>query len=268
MLVVTGKYDQFIQEWRIPDSPTHRPAILVARTATRGTTVSAVVLFSNCQPSPNGNCSAEADFKVTKPDGTSYGEFKANELWKNAAPPVDVLILSPAVLGIHFEANDPLGEYTIETTVKDKVANRELVLRRQIKLLDGDPRPASDKPSFLPEASSWTYIDTDNQGNRWFIDKASIVPNLSMISAWERIDFKLPQPYPGNGRPIQHIYALNILNCKDQKVGVKASSLLGADGSKVAEHVDNDTDIQWKSVSPESVTHKVMTYLCASTKND
>jgi len=117
--------------------------------------------------------------------------------------------------------------------------------------------------SFPVLASQWKFIDSDSNGNMWAVDTTSIVSDGYTVRSWTRIDFKEPQPYPPNGKLIQHVYSVNVVNCANRQIGVKASRLLSADGSVIAAHEDTDANIQWQTVAPDTVIEKTMMFVCS-----
>lgn len=54
-----------------------------------------------------------------KPDGTLYAERKRQPIWKETAPPIEIIQLSRAILGFRIEPGDPAGEYTVKARVSD-----------------------------------------------------------------------------------------------------------------------------------------------------
>ncbi|MBZ0104624.1 MAG: hypothetical protein K8H84_03245 [Sulfuricella denitrificans] len=118
--------------------------------------------------------------------------------------------------------------------------------------------------SSVSSASQWTFIGADDKGNNWAVDKSSIVSVGRTLRAWKRIDFKERQPYPPNGELIQHVYFLDVVNCTNHQVGVKASRLMRIDGSVIATHEDKDESIQWQTVAPDTVVEKTMMYVCSN----
>lgn len=116
------------------------------------------------------------------------------------------------------------------------------------------------------QASEWKSIGTDDKGNIWAVDRASIVAEGNIVRSWTRIDFKEQQPYPPNGELIKHVLSLNVVNCDKHQIGVKASRLLRVDGSVITAHEDTDSNIQWQTVAPDTVVEKTMSYVCANAK--
>jgi len=116
------------------------------------------------------------------------------------------------------------------------------------------------------QASEWKSIGTDDTGNNWSVDRASIVAEGKIVRSWTKIDFKEQRPYPPNGELIKHVLSVNVVNCDNHQIGVKASRLLRVDGSVIAAHEDTDSNIQWQTVAPDTVVEKTMSYVCVNAK--
>lgn len=135
MLIVTNKPDSFFQAW--DKSPS--PQIFTTTEARRGETVMAVVIFTQCQVDQKGNCNSEVDFKLLRPDGSVYAEYKGAELLKGKSGLLDyALQLGVANLGFRVEPGDPLGDYKIEAVVRDKFAGIEVPLVQVLKVLPAE----------------------------------------------------------------------------------------------------------------------------------
>ena len=115
----------------------------------------------------------------------------------------------------------------------------------------------------VAHASDWVTIGTDNEGNRWLVDKESLIRETDTVRAWRRIEFTTTKPYPPNGEPIAAVLFLDITNCTRRVVGVKASKLMRKDGSVIAAHEDSDADVKWVSVAPDTVVEKGMRFVCS-----
>lgn len=113
------------------------------------------------------------------------------------------------------------------------------------------------------QASDWTMLGSDNEGNAWLVDRASIVQDGHLMKAWKRIEFKQPKPYPPNGELISSALFLDLTNCTRREVGVKASKLLRKNGSTISAHEDVDARIEWQSVAPDTLVEKSMIFVCA-----
>lgn len=135
MLLFTDKPDAFFEAWSKPD-PQYRPNISSPGQVRRGSTVVAVVVLTNCRSDDKGECNAEVDFKLLRPDGSIYGEHKGAELWQGKpAPHKGNLQLSVGNLAFGVEPDDTLGRYTLQALVRDKVANIEISLTQNIAVL-------------------------------------------------------------------------------------------------------------------------------------
>ena len=73
-----------------------------------------------------------AEQRAAMPDHIVIGTGEGVELWKDKpAPPVDVMQLSVANLGIVIEPNDPAGTYTVKARVSDLNAAQSVELVQQ-----------------------------------------------------------------------------------------------------------------------------------------
>ena len=114
-LLVVENPREFIEEWKKPEIP----SITTATKVKRGDSLGAFILFAGCKPDSHGDCNAEVDYMIYKPDGSLYAERKGEPLWKQEAPPANITQLSTAILGFRLEPNDPAGEYKVKAKVSD-----------------------------------------------------------------------------------------------------------------------------------------------------
>lgn len=136
MLIVTNKPDSFFEAWNKYPSPDYKPEILTTTEVHRGETVVAVIIFTKCLVDKNGNCNSEVDFKLLRPDGSVYADYKGQELLKGKyGLPEDALQLGVANLGFRVEPDDPLGSYKVEAIVRDKFAGIEVPLTQILKVV-------------------------------------------------------------------------------------------------------------------------------------
>ena len=134
-LLVTDSPEEFIESWNQPASPEYQPKISTTNRAHRGDTVEAVVLFQGCRADGAGFCDATTDFVILRPDGSEYGALPDGELWQGKqAPPQGVLLLGVVSLVFIVEAEDPLGEYTIQAKVCDSVGEVCLDLVQKLEV--------------------------------------------------------------------------------------------------------------------------------------
>jgi hypothetical protein len=131
-MVITDKYQDFLEAWQKPASPNYRPNISTTETAVRGQTVRVILLLVNCTQNESGNCNTRVDFKITKPDGSVYDTYKDNELWQGKQPPKDLIILSNSSLGFNVEQDDPYGVYQISATIRDENSGKNFELLRRL----------------------------------------------------------------------------------------------------------------------------------------
>jgi hypothetical protein len=124
MMLLTDRYQDFVKEWEKPDTPNLRPP---SGPLHRGQSIVAVVLFAGCK-AKNERCESTVDFRVLKPDGSTYAERSGLVLWDGPPPAGRNLQLSRANLGIGIEPTDPLGEYRITAVVADRVADAKVTL--------------------------------------------------------------------------------------------------------------------------------------------
>jgi hypothetical protein len=127
-LLIVEKPQEFIQEWSKPETP-HINPVSVAK---RGEPLGVLVLFAGCKPDSKGVCNAEVDYTIYKPDGSIYGEQKAQELWKLEAPPVPNIQLGRAILVLRIEKKDPAGEYKAKARVHDLNADVSFELETRL----------------------------------------------------------------------------------------------------------------------------------------
>lgn len=123
MVMMTVDSQKALENWSMPSPGVH---ILNAEKVAKGRPIEALVLFSGCASNKQGNCVAEVDYQIIKPDGSIYAEYKNTELWKNKpAVPVGQLGLAVDRVGLIAEPNDPVGQYKVRCIVRDLVSKNE-----------------------------------------------------------------------------------------------------------------------------------------------
>jgi hypothetical protein len=116
--------------------------------------ISAFVIFSGCQPTATGQCNVSMRFRVIQPDGKTYYESPAMEVWQDKpAPPARALQLSARYLKFVVEPDDQQGRYTIQAQVQDDNTGAVLALEKAFSATDGQ----SSEPHH-PKAQ-WTADD-------------------------------------------------------------------------------------------------------------
>jgi hypothetical protein len=140
MLLLTKQPEQFIEAWQRPEAPGYTPELKRASEARRGETVAAMILFGRCGTDAFGNCNARADWKVLRPDGSTYAEQADTEVWLLPPPPPKNLQLGASRLALRIEPDDPLGTYQIRAVVRDRVARRRVTLVQELVVLEATGR--------------------------------------------------------------------------------------------------------------------------------
>jgi hypothetical protein len=130
-LIVVEDPNKFVQDWQKPETP----KITLATEVKRGVTVGVMVLFAGCKADARGDCNADVDYLIYKPDGTIYTDQKGQPLWHDAAPPSPIIQLGRAILGLRLAASDPIGEYRIKAKLTDHNANISFELETKFKAL-------------------------------------------------------------------------------------------------------------------------------------
>ena len=132
MVFMTTDSQKMLDNWEVPTDGyyvTHDEEV------EKGKPIEALVVFYGCKANENGNCLAEADYRIIKPDGSVYTEIKNTELWKNKpSMPEGQLGLAVDRVGLIAELEDPGGIYTIELVIRDLVSGIEFPLHSSFKV--------------------------------------------------------------------------------------------------------------------------------------
>ena len=123
-LYVTDKGRELFQAWET--NPAGGFSVVPLKVAKRGEFLSAVILFKECTPGPDGNCDAVVDITAYDPAGKIYGEFAGEELWKGKpAPMPGQTQLSVGYMGLVIEPGDPPGQYRVVAIARDLISGKE-----------------------------------------------------------------------------------------------------------------------------------------------
>ena len=143
MIFMTTDSQKMLDNWQAPTPGYH---ILDAENVEKGKPIEALVLFSGCSANAEGNCIAEIDYQILKPDGSVYAEYKNTELWRNKpALPKGQIGLSVDRVGLIAEANDPTGVYKITCVVKDLVSKNQFFIYSSFKVNEANKSLKQDK---------------------------------------------------------------------------------------------------------------------------
>jgi hypothetical protein len=128
MLLLTNRAQEFVAEWIRGQSQPEGPRLRTTAAAGRGDTVAAIILFTHCAPADTGMCRTYVDFKVLRPDGSTYATHRDVALWNGTPPRDDAVQIGNARLDFQIEPSDSLGIYEIHADVYDQVAQRKVSL--------------------------------------------------------------------------------------------------------------------------------------------
>jgi hypothetical protein len=138
---------RFQEEWN-GTAIEHTPKLETTDSARRGETVSVLVLYAGCVADNVGraiieigkaDCTAQLRLRVIAPNGSESSDLEEISLAQSqpAAPP-HIMQLSPAVLKIRFEPEDPLGNYRIEARIDHPDMDALLQLSTTVTLKPAD----------------------------------------------------------------------------------------------------------------------------------
>lgn len=129
-LWVIRDFDNFFKQWNSPETPYAN----LANHVKRNERISTLLVFMNPGINEKNQCDVVYDIVITAPDRTTV-VMKQKDLnaWQDGipAPQPDMLQVSPRNLVVKFEDNDPVGKYTVDAIVKDKVKNIEISLHKE-----------------------------------------------------------------------------------------------------------------------------------------
>jgi len=128
MLLLTNQPQEFVAEWARGQSQPEGPRLRTTAAASRGDLVAAIILFTHCQAADTGMCRSYVDFKVLRPDGSTYATHRDVMLWNGPPPHGDSVQIGNARLDFQVEKDDPFGIYEIHADVVDQVAQRKVSL--------------------------------------------------------------------------------------------------------------------------------------------
>ncbi|HEX4331325.1 MAG TPA: hypothetical protein VH040_04235 [Usitatibacter sp.] len=128
MLVLTKDYDAFMKQWT-QTGESQVPEFHPAAGAKAGESVTAMVFFSGCADTGNP-CKLVVDFKVLKPDGSTYGDVPNVAAFDGKIAKRNVVMLTRATVRLKIEPADPVGAYTIIAKLRDAKGGHAMELRQ------------------------------------------------------------------------------------------------------------------------------------------
>jgi hypothetical protein len=134
MIIMTADSQKALENW---SKLTKGVVIPDAERVSKGKPIEALVLFSGCAANERGNCVAEVDYVITKPDGSIYAEYKNTELWRNKpALPEGRIGLAIDRVGLIAEPQDPVGAYKVTCVVRDLVTSSEFKIYSAFEVVE------------------------------------------------------------------------------------------------------------------------------------
>jgi hypothetical protein len=127
--VISNK--NFFDIWNTPETP----KLNLVKKTVRNKDIFVVLMFTAPGADANGNADVVFDFLLKKPDGSAYADYKDLDAWHNKpVPKAGDIQLAVQDIGVKIEDNDPLGKYTVEVLVKDKIKGVELPLSYEFEV--------------------------------------------------------------------------------------------------------------------------------------
>lgn len=134
LLIVSRNGDEVVKEWTsTPEA--HAPHIRTTDVAKRGDILTVMLFFSGCG-SATKECGAKVDYQIYKPDGSVYADMPNNLVWANGPTKPRVIYLSPGMVKIRVEIDDPAGEYTVIATFRAPESERPLKLQQKFTVTE------------------------------------------------------------------------------------------------------------------------------------
>lgn len=138
---------RFHEEW-YGTATDHSPKLQTIDSASRGETVSILVLYAGCAlddatqdaiATGKAPCGAQLRLRVVAPDGADYTDLEEMSLAQSQpSAPGHVMQLSPVELKIRFEPEDALGDYRIEARIDHPDKDSLLQLSTTLTLKSAD----------------------------------------------------------------------------------------------------------------------------------
>ena len=136
-LLTTSDQD-WHEKWDTPESDT--PQFSLADSVSKGEQIVTIIFIVNPMPGPDGAVNVVCDVRVVRPDGSESISAKDQPCLRGklSGNPYNIR-LSPVALPFIGEEGDPLGKWTVDITLRDKVRNVALDLHTSFEYL-GDAR--------------------------------------------------------------------------------------------------------------------------------
>jgi hypothetical protein len=132
-LLLTDEREKFLHDWT--SAPVEQaPKIHTVSSASRSTEVTALLFYGGCGQGVKA-CDATVDFKVLRPDGSTYGEQSGEQLSDGKVAPKEMVRLSQALLSVRIESADPLGVYQVLATINEPSTGTVMRLKQTFSVV-------------------------------------------------------------------------------------------------------------------------------------
>jgi len=122
VIVFVSPTDRFIEEW-ISTPPEHGPTIKRIQEAKADQLVYVGFIVTGYTTDDNGSTTFDVDVRVVYPSGEEL--FKKDKFAVyHGAPRSAGFVLADPVLELMIESTDPMGQYTIQAVVHDRVIGK------------------------------------------------------------------------------------------------------------------------------------------------
>ncbi|HEX2655802.1 MAG TPA: hypothetical protein VHN11_19425 [Xanthobacteraceae bacterium] len=131
-LLITSDQD-WAEKWRTPQSAT--PEFKEATKLKRGDTAFVLIFFGNPRRGENNVADVSCDIRFTRPNQTTSISQQDIECFRGpiGMDPMSVFLSAPVIKFVG-EAGDPLGRWTVEVTLHDKLRKVDIPLRASFDL--------------------------------------------------------------------------------------------------------------------------------------
>ncbi len=133
MQIATTEPEKLMADW---NEPTPGVSLVTTTQATRNQPIVTFIVFKGCRADAAGNCNVTVDYVTLGPDGKTYDNTKAAEVWVGHPPAPGLnLQLSASGYGLRIEDKDPLGTYRVSATITDHVAGATLHTEQSLTIV-------------------------------------------------------------------------------------------------------------------------------------
>jgi hypothetical protein len=109
----------------------------------------------------------------------------------------------------------------------------------------------------LPVWAEWTYIVTNQRGDKFYLDMKTIRKDGSLRKVWELVEFSKKTGF--GGRSIRSRGEYDCKNERYRQLSMAAFAENMADGDVIT--TDNDTK-EWQDIAPETAQNILQLFLC------